>query len=75
MFESKSTKELLSVINKVEPSFIVQSFDFDGESQFFVFAKNPLGPSPGVKISSSVIVGMKQGAPFSFLFLFFSHGT
>ena len=45
----------------MEPSFTVQRRQFTDKSHFFVFAQNPVGLSPGVQISTSLIVGMKQG--------------
>ena len=61
IFGPESTKEPFSLVNRLQPSFTVQSRDFSYDSQFYVFAQNPVGTSHGVKISASLIVGMKQG--------------
>ena len=39
----------------------MQRRQFTDQSHFFVFAQNSVGFSPGVQISTSLIVGMKQG--------------
>ena len=45
----------------MDPAFTVQRRQFTDQSHFFVFAQNSVGFSPGVQISTSLIVGMKQG--------------
>lgn len=54
------TKEALSIVNQLEPSFTLLRRQFTDQSHFYVFAKNPVGLSPGVQISTSLIVGLKQ---------------
>ena len=56
------TKEALSIVNQLEPSFTLLRRQFTDQSHFYVFAKNPVGLSPGVQISTSLIVGLKQGS-------------
>ena len=48
-------------MNQLEPSFTLLRRQFTDQSHFYVFAKNPVGLSPGVQISTSLIVGLKQG--------------
>lgn len=59
IYDPQST-ESFSVVNRAEPTFVVQGRDFSPESQFFVFSQNPVGHSPSVTLSASSIVGMKQ---------------
>lgn len=56
-----SREASLSFVNKVEPIFVVEANDISADSQFFVFAQNPVGNSQGVSIAASHISGMKQG--------------
>ena len=56
-----SREASLSFVNKVEPIFVVEGKDISADSQFFVFAQNPVGNSQGVSIAASHISGMKQG--------------
>ena len=57
----KSQRESFRLVNRVEPSFVIQGRSYSRKSQFLVFAQNPVGLSQGVTISASLIIGMKQG--------------
>ena len=43
---------------------MVEGKDISADSQFYVFAQNPVGNSQGVSIAASHISGMKQGTVF-----------
>ena len=60
IFDPQSSRDSFKVVNRVEPTFIVQGMDFSTDSQFSVFAQNPVGLSQRFSLSASSIVGMQQ---------------